>query len=301
MNGYSRRIRIALLVSLLLLPAVAAVWSQSNNGPQSDDLPAAAGKEWPAVGGDRGGTHYSTLSQINKENVKNLGGAWMSKEFDDGASSRATPVINDGLMFLTAGTRIFALNAKTGEIRWRYRADSHPLPGNGNIIAVQTSGFSVPDNEGLTTGGGSVFVGLMDGHMVAIGQKTGEVEWSQQIGGPPPKKEGTQVSDPPIYWRGVLYVGMSADYGLRGRVFAIDAKTGKEMWHWYDIPGPGEVGHDTWPQNSDVWTRGGGGIWLPGTIDPDLGLIYYGTGNAVPQFGGEARPGNNLFTSSVVA
>ena len=112
---------------------------------------------------------------------------------------------------------------------------------------------------------------------------------------------GPSDARPPIYWNGVLYIGVSADYGSRGRINALDAQTGREIRHFYTVPSPGDPGHETWPQDSDVWKRGGGGVWLPGTLDPDLGLLYFGTGNAVPQFGGEPRLGADLFIVSVVA
>ena len=160
----------------------------------------------------------------------------------------------------------------------------------------------MPNAQGVGLGEGLVFVGLMDGQVLALRQSDGTLVWGRQVGeDPPPKREGTQVSDAPIYWDGVVYVGMSADYGLRGRINALDAKTGRELWHFFDVPGPGEPGHETWPQNGDVWKRGGGGVWLPGTVDPDLGLVYYATGNAVAQFAGDLRPGDNLYTVSVLA
>lgn len=289
-----------LLLTLAVIKPLILAQSTEKGGP-GDSGPGNAGTgEWPLVGGDLDGNHYSELKQINLQSVHSLGGAWVSSSFDDGASSRCTPVIKDGRMFVNAGSRVYALEAKTGAVIWKYKTDSHQVPGD--LLALQRAGFGLPNAEGVGVGGGLVFVGLMNGEVIALRQTDGSLAWGRQVGqNPPPKREGTQVSDAPIYWNGVVYVGMSADYGLRGRINALDAKTGHELWHFFVVPGPGEAGHETWPQDSDVWKRGGGGVWLPGVVDPDLGLVYYATGNAVAQFGGELRPGNNLYTVSVVA
>jgi quinohemoprotein ethanol dehydrogenase len=292
----------ALLVFILVVAKPVTSVRQPSEAalPQDLDTRRPAASEWPLVGGDLGDKHYSALKQINLQNVQSLGAAWVSTPFDDGASSRSTPVMKDGRLFFNAGSRVYALDAKTGAVIWKYKTDDRPVPGD--LLALQRAGFGLPNAQGVGLGDGLVFVGLMDGRVIALRQTDGSLVWGRQVGeDPPPKREGTQVSDAPIYWDGVVYVGMSADYGLRGRINALDAKTGRELWHFFDIPGPGEPGHETWPQNSDVWKRGGGGVWLPGTVDPDLGLVYYATGNAVAQFAGDLRPGDNLFTVSVLA
>jgi quinohemoprotein ethanol dehydrogenase len=303
-----RHITAINLFALLLLPLTftalkQSLWARQSSATSSardQDIRKPATREWPVVGGDLGDKHYSALKQINLQGVQTLGGAWVSVNFDDGASSRSTPVIKDGRLFVTAGSRIYALDAKTGSTLWKYKTDSRPVPTD--LLALQRAGFGLPNAQGVGIGEGLVFVGLMDGQVIALRQADGSLVWGRQVGqDPPPKREGTQVSDAPIYWDGVVYVGMSADYGLRGRINALDAKTGRELWHFFVIPEPGERGHETWPQDNDVWKRGGGGVWLPGTIDPELGLVYYATGNAVAQFAGELRAGDNLYTVSVVA
>jgi alcohol dehydrogenase (cytochrome c) len=150
-----------------------------------------------------------------------------------------------------------------------------------------------------------VFVGLMDGRVAALRQKTGEVVWTRQIGYDPPKT-GQAVSGTPSYANGVVYAGLAnGDWAFRGKIVALDANTGKQLWEFYTIPGPGEPGHDTWPVNDpkwkNIWRQGGGGVWHSGTVDADLGMVYYVTGNAVPMFGGESRKGDNLYTGSLVA
>jgi len=308
MNGYHRG--AILFAGLVVLPVFLAMRSQSQSQSQSGQTRALSGKEWPLVGGDLTGERYSTLTQINLQTVQKLGSAWESKRFEDGGTSIATPVIKDGLMFVTAGTHVYALNPKTGEVIWNYRTDMHPAPtccnaegreGTSGTALVGTniiSGLGLPNRQGVAFGEGKIFVGLTDGHIIAIDEKTGQREWSQQIG--EDRRPGQTASPAPIYWNGMVFGGLaSGDWHISGRVTALDAKTGRELWHFFMVPGPGEVGHDTWPQD-DVWKGGGGGVWFSGTMDPDLGLVYFTGGNAVPR-GGELRPGNNLFTSSVVA
>ena len=259
---------------------------------------AGAGKDWNLVGGDPTSQRYSTLSQIDTRSVKNLQGAWMSEKFDEGASSRSTPVVHDGLMFLTAGAQLYALDARTGKRVWSWRPDSRKAL---DLIAVLKSGFGQPNYQGVAVAEGKVFAGLMDGHVVALDEKTGAVLWTRQVGEESPQR-GQAVSAAPTYADGVVFAGLSnGDFGLRGRVVALDAKTGRELWHFFSIPAPGEPGSETWPRNSEIWKLGGGGIWLTGVVDPELGAVYFTTGNTVPQYGGELRPGDNLYTSSVLA
>ena len=158
-----------------------------------------------------------------------------------------------------------------------------------------------------------VFYGTADAHVVALNEKTGEQVWSVPMGDSLPVKgednpsaalttTGEYVSGAPTYAKGMVITGMSdGDHGVRCRIVAMDAKTGKKMWEFFSVPGPGDKGHETWPQDNDEWKRGGGGLWNTADIDPDLGLVYFGVGNPVPQWGAEVRKGDNLFTDSVVA
>jgi len=285
--------------------AVTAVQSQSDMPSQAEDGRLPAGRNWPVVGGDWTNSRYSTLTQINMQTVKNLGGAWVSRKFEDGAASRSTPIIKDGLMFVTAGTRVYALNAKTGDNVWSYQTDSRQGPKaldtTGGLVEVLKIGHGLPSPPGVAVGDDVVFAGLTDGHVIALNEKTGEMEWSHQIGDEHPTR-GQSVSAAPTYAVGMVIAGLAnGDFGLRGKVVALDARTGHELWHFFTVPAPGEMGHDTWPKDSDIWMIGGGGVWQTCTVDPDLGMVYFVAGNAVPQYGGELRPGNNLFTNSVIA
>jgi alcohol dehydrogenase (cytochrome c) len=211
--------------------------------------------------------------------------------------THAIPVVADGRLFVTAGKHLYALNPKTGEELW-----VHDTP-----IAPS---FQF---KGVATGDGLVFYGTADAHIVAVDAKTGKQAWSTLIGDPGLKHgdgegigaltlTGQYISGAPTYVNGLVISGMSnGDFGVRGRVVALDAKTGKQVWRFDTIPGPGEIGHGTWPQDNDEWKQGGGGAWSTPAVDPELGLVYFGVGNPVPQWGGELRKGDNWFTDSVVA
>src|SRR6185436_2932226 len=154
-------------------------------------------------------------------------------------------------------------------------------------------------NRGVALGDGKVYVGQLDGRLVALDQRTGELAWSTQVG---LYRHGYTITNAPLYYNGRVYTGVSGgDYGIRGRVMAYDAKTGKEDWRFYTIPGPGQLGHDTWPQTGDAWKHGGAPVWQTPAVDPKLGLLYFSTGNASPDLYGAKRAGDNLFASSIVA
>ena len=261
--------------------------------------------DWPFIGGDWTNSRYSTLDQINRSTVATLGAAW-SLPFDGGASTRATPVVKDGVLFIGSGTRLYARDAATGAEIWTVQPDQDASSdleraGIGDILnAVR----GIPSPPGVALGDGKVFVGLMDGRVAAFSQATGRFEWSTQIGYDPPRK-GQAVSGAPIYVDGKVFTGLAnGDWAFRGKVVALDANTGDVLWDFWTIPGPGEPGSETWPQEGqygDVWKQGGAGVWHVANADPELGLVYYVTGNAVPMFGGEARSGDNLYTASVLA
>jgi quinohemoprotein ethanol dehydrogenase len=274
----------AIGTALLLSSSVAIAGPAFAVGPGQ---PAA--KDWPAIGGDWANSHYSTLHQIVTANVKQLGGAWVHKF--DGERSRGTPVVVDGKMFVTAGTHVYALNPATGDTIWSYKLETPPI------------GLF----KGVAVGQGLVFVGLMEGAVIALDEETGRPVWKQAIAEQAAAngQGGQWVAGAPAYVDGLVIAGLS---GVRspvdrndGRVAALDAKTGAVKWMFHVVPGPGEAGHDTWPADSDMWKRGGGAVWVTPAVDPALGLVYLGTGIPIPELGGEARSGDNLYTASVVA
>ncbi len=260
---------LAPLAALILVSMVFAV------------RPAAA--QWSSVGGDSANTRYSALAQINMQNVTTLGAAWVSDKMGPAPSSRAMPVIDNGMMFVSAPPQIYAVDLSSGRIAWHYDA----MP-------------STPAREGVAVGAGLVFFGTSGANLIALREDTGDVVWKTYVGDPV-HEPSAAFSGAPLYADGLVSAGLNADYGYRGRIVALDAKTGHPVWQFYVIPAPGEPGSETWPKNNNSWQHGGGAVWLVGAKDPDLGLIYYATGNAVPQYAGDDRPGNNLYTDCLVA
>jgi len=255
-----------------------------------------AGKDWVTVHGDWANSRYSTLDEITPANIKQLGGAWFHKFENE--SSYVNPVIGNGKMYITAGARVYALDPETGKTIWIYKP---PAPAHGLY-------------KGVALGEGLVFIGLSNAQIVAVKQDTGEQVWAGQIGddrqpltagsmGGGTMTAGQLISAGPTYVNGLVISGLAiGDYGVQGRVVALDAKTGQQVWRFNTVPDADEPGAETWPADRSTWQPGGGGgVWMNGAVDPDLGLIYFGTGNPVPQFGGEARAGDNLYTSSAIA
>ncbi len=293
---------IAALAVIAFGTATVAVQSPREAGPAASERTRG---EWPSVGGDLTNQRFSPLTAIDTETVKRLGAAWVSEPFPEGGTSRSTPVVHEGLMFVTAGIRVLALDASTGRVVWSFQQDPsrQGLIGETglNIVPVLNSRIGIPNAAGVAVGEGLVFVGLTEGTVVALREKTGEVVWKRQTGEEPVPR-GQAVSGAPVYADGLVFTGLAnGDWALRGRVSALDAKTGAIRWTFFVVPSPGEPGNQTWARDSDVWSRGGGGVWLNGVVDRDLGLVYFGSGNAVPQWGGELRPGDNLYTVSVLA
>ena len=263
----------------------AGVQAQAEPAKASAEKFEQANKDWPFHGGSYGNTRYSTLDQINAGNVKSLGVAWNFDLKDE--NSKGPPVVADGMMFIAAaGGHVTALDAKTGAVKWSY------LPAGPGVDAR---------NRGLAVGGGKVYFGLTDGSLSAVDEKTGALAWTTYIGDGP-ARFGMFVSAAPTYVDGMVLGGLaSGDAGIKGRFVALDAKTGKLKWQFNTIPLPGEAGHDTWPADSDAWTHGGAGVWMNPSVDPALGIVYFGTSNASPQYGGEVRPGDNLYTVTAIA
>jgi alcohol dehydrogenase (cytochrome c) len=257
-----------------------------------------ASKEWSTVSGDLGNTRYSTLTEINRDTVNRLAGAWISPKFDAVGAGRAMPVVKDGLLFITAGSSIYAFDAKTGTTTWKHQTDTPPE--SAALAEYNRAGRGLPNREGVAVGEGLVFTGLTNSRVIALKEKTGEVAWDVYVG-IEPARAGQGVSGAPVYANGLVFVGTAGDTGFRGKVVALEAQTGKKAWEWFAVAGPGDRGHDTWPKNSDSWKTGGGAVWLVGAADLDLGLVFFGTGNGVPQYAGDTRAGDNLYLCSVVA
>ncbi len=278
---------VAVIVTVFLAMVASRTGGLQGQAPESGR--GAPTRDWPLVGGNRSGTRHSTLTDVATDTVDRLRGAWATR-LAGGAASRATPVVLDGVLYLTGGANVFAVDARTGDLVWRWQPDES---GEGAGM--------VPSWQGVGLGAGLVFVGLRNGQVAALRQQTGELVWVQAVGSDPPEL-GEAVTTAPMFARDRVFVGLAnGDTGGQGRIIALDAETGEPQWTFFIVPRPGEFGHETWPQDSNTWELGGGGVWLVGTVDPDLGLVYFSTGNPAPMFGGEIRAGDNLFTASVLA
>ena len=258
--------------------------------------------DWVSIHGDLANNRYVPLGQINLETITKLGAVWVSEPFADGATSRMTPIVHDSLMFFAAGARVYALDARSGSVRWVHQTESQRLvnqQGFSDPVSAQTSGLAISRSWGLGLGVGLVFAGLVNGHLIALHEKTGDVAWDESVSEDPlPLARG--VTCPPLYVDGVLYFGLGTEHS-RGQVVAVDARSGRVLWRTPTIPGPGKPGHETWPPRSEIWRSGGGSPWVAGAADPALGLVYFVTGNPGPATGGKVRPGDNLYSVSLIA
>ena len=277
------------LVSL----AVALAATLHAQSPVTSARIQASAKEpqnWLTYSGHYNGQRYSTLDQITPANVKNLTLEWVFQVRSLGAADKfeATPLVVDGVMYTVSPPNdVVALDAATGRQFWRYNytVAQAARPCCGRV------------NRGVAILGNSLFMGTLDGRVIALNAKTGEVQWNVAIDRP---EAGYALTVAPLVVKDKVIVGPAGgEFGIRGYVLALDPKTGKELWRFYTIPAPGEPGSETW--SGDAWKRGGGPIWTTGSYDPELNLMYWGVGNPGPDWNGDGRPGDNLYTDSVIA
>lgn len=244
-----------------------------------------AGKDWPTFFGNDQAWSYSPLDQINRDNVTKLAPVWAFSTGEKGLG--ATPLVSGGIMYLLApNNHLFALDAATGKQLW---TSPRPLPG-GQI------GGNGP-STGLAMGFGLIFQGTLDNHLVAVDAKTGRDVWDVQIEDYRLCKCTTSFA--PILAGDKVVVGARGDVAHRGYITAYDAKTGKQVWRFWTVPGPGEKGNETWP--GDTWKLGGVSAWYAGSYDPELNLVFWGTGNPQPMMNAASRVGDNLYSDSIVA
>jgi alcohol dehydrogenase (cytochrome c) len=202
---------------------------------------------------------------------------------------QATPIVADGVMYLTEPkSHVVALDLRTGNPLWRW---GRTVPQNLKIL-----GFG-PTNRGVAILDSTVFVGTLEAHLVALDARTGVVRWDASVAS---NDSGYAITGAPLVADGKVIIGVSGgEAGIRGHLDAYDAATGERVWRFWTIPAPGEPGGDTW--SGDAWKTGGGSTWVTGSYDPALGLVYWGVGNPGPDWNGDVRPGDNLYTCSLVA
>ncbi len=250
---------------------------------------------WITNGGNIFNQRYSPLTQINRDTVARLKPSWRVGLNGSGVASKYSgqgqPLEHDGVIYMVTGADdVFAIDVETGAMLWTY------LARLDDKIDSVCCGWS---SRGLALGDGKVYVGQLDGKLVALDQRTGAVVWSTQA---ERWQDGLTITAAPLYYDGLVITGFAGgDRATRGRLKAFSARNGSLKWTFYTIPGPGEPGHETWPQDNDSWKYGGASIWQTPAVDPELGLVYFSTSNPGPDLNGGVRAGDNLYSSSIVA
>ena len=259
---------------------------------------AQTGAVWGVYGGDSANTRYSTLTQVNASNVGRLKVAW-ALQLGSLRSQESTPIVVGDLLYVTSShgpKNVFAVDARSGEVRWRY---SPEVPAG-----IEQYACCDVNNRGVAHANGKIFVGRLDGYLVALDAKTGKELWKSQV---IDYTSGSVITSPPTVVKNLVITGFGGgEYGVRGSITAFDQDTGREVWKLYTVPAPGEPGNDTW--KGDSWKFGGGVAWHIGSYDPALNLLYYGTSNPAP-WGASIRGNDsssigqytNLYTASTLA
>jgi alcohol dehydrogenase (cytochrome c) len=272
--------------TLPFLLIAASLYAQSDGSTRNN---------WPSYGGTTLAWRYSALDQVNTSNVSKLQTAWAFQTGDYEQGLQSTPIVIDGVMYLsTSRSQVFAIDAVTGNVIWNYK---YPLP-RGRVNA---------QNRGVAVADGKVFIGTYDDFLVAIDQKTGREVWKVAVDDSHQCLPACTINSAPIVAKGKVVIGEAGgDYAFRGYLTAFDTKTGRLAWRFYTVPKPGEPGNETW--KGDSWKYGGGATWMTGSFDPELNLVYWGTGNAASDLydeardpGGDASKGVNLYTASIIA
>jgi alcohol dehydrogenase (cytochrome c) len=283
---------------LLLLSVASLAWSQGR-GPVNRDAPVTnvpfdrilhadnEPQNWLTYSGSFMSQRHSRLNQITADNAKDLALKWVfqSRSLE---KHEVTPLVVDGVMYTIQGINdVYALDAATGKMFWRYLYK--PDPAARNCCGQETRGLAILGNK--------LFLAALDTTIIAIDAKTGKEIWKTQAADP---KLRYSMTHAPLVVKDKVIEGVAGgEFGIRGFIAAFDVNTGKEAWRFYTVPGPGEPGHETW--SGDSWMHGGAPVWVTGSYDPDTNLTFWGTGNAGPDWDGSARLGDNLYSSSVVA
>jgi len=232
------------------------------------------------------GAGFSPLDKITPDNVARLAPVW-SLATGQIEGHQAPPIVNNGVMFVaTPGNQVIAVEAKNGNILWRYK---RPIPEDMMLLH--------PTSRGVALFGDKVFFAAADAVLVALDARTGKEVWTATV---EDYQKGYYMSLAPLVADGKVMVGTSGgELGIRGYIAAYDANTGKEAWRVYTVPAPGEPGSETWPKG-DQWKTGGGSVWVTGNYDDKTNIAYFGIGNGGPWMG-DQRPGDNLYTASTIA
>jgi alcohol dehydrogenase (cytochrome c) len=250
----------------------------------AEDHPA----DWLTYSGSYSSQRHSRLRQIDRGNVRQLRLEWARQFSTSAARVETTPIVRGSAMFVTEPpNRVLALDARSGQILWTF---AHELPSRLLLCCEAV-------NRGVAILGDKIFVTTLDARLIALDAGTGRPVWDVEVAD---SIKGYSITGAPLAVDDMIVTGVAGgEYGIRGFVDAYDAATGKRRWRFYTVPDGGEPGSDTW--GGDPLRSGGGPTWLTGSFDPELRLIYWGVGNPSPNFNGENRKGDNLYTNSVIA
>ncbi|PYV15261.1 MAG: PQQ-dependent dehydrogenase, methanol/ethanol family [Acidobacteria bacterium] len=274
--------------------AVAALAAASSlslaNGPVSYERLLRADQEpgnWLMYSGNYRGHRYSRLDQITPANAHRLRPKWVY-QMRTTHKVETSPLVVDGIMYLTRPPNdVVALDTETGRELWYYR---YKVPDKVYVCCGQV-------NRGLAVLGNRLFMGTVDAKLVALDIRSGRELWKTEV---TDYTQGYAVTVAPLPLKDKVIIGVAGgEYGIRGFIDAYEAETGKRAWRFYTVPGPDEPNFGTW--DGDSWKTGGSSIWVTGAFDPDLNLTYWGTGNPGPDWNGENRRGDNLYSDCMVA
>jgi alcohol dehydrogenase (cytochrome c) len=270
---------------LLLALMTPALWSQVSFERILDANKEP--KNWLTYSGTVLSQRHSLLTQITPANAKNLElqWVWQARSLE---KFEATPLVVDGVLYtVQAPNDVVAMDAVTGRVFWVYEYAPSP---EARVCCGRV-------NRGLAILGDTLYMGTIDGHLLAIDAKNGRPIWNATVA---KAEAGYSLMHAPLVVKDKIIVGTAGgEFGIRGFLAAYDAHTGKQVWKFYTIPGPGEPGHETW--SGDSWMHGGASVWVTGSYDPQLNLTYWGVGNPGPDWNSDVREGANLYSDSVVA
>ena len=285
---------VALLILGLLLGSMNSP-GQSGQAPVSMDVDIASerllvappGQDWPSYNGDYSGRRYSALDQINTGNVRRLRAQWVFHSTNS-ESMEVTPVVVGGVMYITSANDALALDSRTGRVLWR-----HARPVSEGLI----DDASAHHNLGVAVWHTRLYMETDNAHLLCLDAHSGHLIWDVAYAD---TRLNYGATSAPLVVKDKVLVGTSGgDDGVHGFLAAFDALTGKLVWRFWTIPGPGEPGSESW--KGDAYLHGGGTTWMPGTYDPQLNTLYWGTSNPAPDFVGDTRPGDDLYTDCVLA
>ena len=275
----SKKTRVAFPLLFLALGLSAPFAAAQGLDPAALLKPAT--NTWPTYNGDYSGRRFSALDQINATNVNSLTLAWI---FSPHRELKSTPLEVNGVFYFTSPDNVWAVDARFGREIWHYyrKSEGDHIGQRGVGMYKNWLYFTTPD-----------------AHLICLDAKDGTLRWNVELADP---KLGYFATMAPLVVRDHIIAGVSGDVtDVRGYLESLDPETGSIQWRWYTEPDPGQPGSETWPKDTDALLHGGGMTWMTGTYDPELNLLYWGTGNPNPVLVGEERPGDNLYTCSIVA